>query len=1005
MLESSVDDIKKDFINELKDYLPVLRDKAGGLADASEDKCEKDLKELYRLVHTIKGASSLVKLHDLSEVASELEEIVEAVMHQNLAPGTAVFSAIDKALVYFDAYAVEPACGGTDGHDKKDEVLRALQAVCRGGARGQETGLPARDMGSPALGDEDLPCCEVAEGDVDWTTADGPEGFDRQITDSEEEDVEEEEEDADDIGEIELPQEELLESFYQEAEEHFQDLGKALGDLEDKIVAATGLTPEHKESLRLIRRAVHTIKGAAAVMKLTEISAWGHEFEDLLDWLYEEADRISPEEIKVLAESADLLEQYVTASGKVDPVKADDLRTAFKRIMGSGGEAPSMAPADAAGGYSAAVSATVVDSPDVVPPDPEPAPSPHSEPRVAAKPPVSPPQGKTLRVDMAKVESLVNLTSELIIALSAFDQNMGGLGNVIGEIDRSRQRLKGTARDLELGYEVKAIQHLGAHQSLPPSPGAATGEGTGAFSEFDLLELDRYSEFNLIIRSLNETAVDVSTISTQLNDIHSGFEAYLNRLRLLLSELQEKVMRVRMTPMAALVNRLRRTVRETAAQLGKEVHFSIHGEEIELDKVVWEKLADPLMHLLRNAVDHGIEPPTKRKALGKPDAATVRLSAAYQGNQVVIRITDDGAGLDFEAIHQAAAAITPASKLDRLAREDLAEMIFLPGFSTRRTVSTVSGRGVGMDVVKENIAALKGRVQVEATAKDQGTTFQIRIPLTLAVMRALLFTVAGRLYATALYDIQEIRRVNPEEISGPQGRSLKIGGRTLPFYRLSDYLTGGPVQDPGGDRQTWPLVMVVDTGAWQGAVAIDRLFNQKEIVIKNLGSHLRRVRGIAGATVLGDGRIAPILNLEELLAAATAQPHQTSRPVQPVRQKPLEIMVVDDSVSVRTVVSRLMQRQGWKVQTAKDGVEAMERLHTLRPDLIVLDIEMPRMNGYEFMSAFRARAGFKDTPVVMLTSRAASKHRDKARALGVNGFMTKPYEDGDFISLVKRLTQ
>jgi chemosensory pili system protein ChpA (sensor histidine kinase/response regulator) len=706
----------------------------------------------------------------------------------------------------------------------------------------------------------------------------------------------------------------------------------------------------------------------------------------------------------------------VTAPQEIDPAKVDDMRAAFKRIIECGREDSSTEQVGTAEGYSAAVAdhPDLPDHPDHLDfalPDGDPATPGQGDPSAGTAPSAPLRHSKTLRVDTAKVESLVNLASELIIALSAFDQNMGSMGNVIGEIDRSRQRLKGTARDLELGYEVKAIQHLGSHQTLLQSHGASTGEGTGTFSEFDLLELDRYSEFNLIIRSLNETAVDVSTISTQLSDIHRGFEAYFNRLRLLLSELQEKVMRVRMTPMTTLVNRLRRTVRETAAQLGKDVHFSIHGEEIELDKVVWEKLADPLMHLLRNAIDHGIEPLVKRRALGKPDTATVRLNAAYQGNRVVIRIMDDGAGLDFEAIRRTAASFTPASKLDRMTREDLAEMVFLPGFSTRQAVSQMSGRGVGMDVVKENIAALKGRVQVETSAEDQGTTFQIRIPLTLAVMRALLFTVAGRLYATALYDIKEIKRVNPQDISdrngvsGRSGASIKIGERTLPFFRLSDYLAGGPAQNPSADPQTWPLVMVIDTGAWQGSVAIDQMYNQREIVIKNLGTHLRRVKGIAGATVLGDGRIAPILNLEELLTTQAAQPDKPGRPAQPVMQKPLEIMVVDDSVSVRTVVSRLMQRQGWKVQTAKDGVEAMERLHTYCPDLVVLDIEMPRMNGYEFLSAFRAQAEFKATPVVMLTSRAASKHQDKAKALGANGFMTKPYEDGDFISLVKRLTQ
>ncbi len=437
------------------------------------------------------------------------------------------------------------------------------------------------------------------------------------------------------------------------------------------------------------------------------------------------------------------------------------------------------------------------------------------------------------------------------------------------------------------------------------------------------------------------------------------------------------------------------------------MRLTVQGDHIELDKRVWEKLADPFMHLLRNAIDHGIETPDVRQAAGKPEIATVRVAAAYQGNQVVIRVTDDGAGLDYDVIREAYAVARTGGETDAPDTESLANLIFQPGFSTCQAVSEVSGRGVGLDVVKENILGLNGTVCVETSEKNVGTTFRITLPLTMAVMKALLFEVGGRRYAMALYDIKEILRLSPEKITDDKNETVDIGGRRLPYYRLADYLAE-VAPDPrsgSGDRQ--PLVLIVDTESWQGAVTIDRMFGQREIVIKSLGTHLRYVKGVDGATVMGDGKVVPILNIEDLLKPGPVEQPHSDRSVSAVhrQQQSLEILVVDDSVSVRTVVARLMQRQGWQVRTAKDGVEAIERLHIRKPDLIILDVEMPRMNGYEFMSSLRAQDAFKDTPVIMLTSRASKKHREKAEALGVNGFMTKPYGDEEFVALVRRLSQ
>ncbi|MGD9211052.1 MAG: hybrid sensor histidine kinase/response regulator [Desulfobacteraceae bacterium] len=1013
MFELSSYEIKKDVIKEVKEYLPILKKLITKIK--ADDTEESYVRKFYELIETIRGASSLVKLNGISRVASELLKVMENIIEHQMAITPEVFDAISVALTFFDEFSLSEDENTSDDISNVTNTISTLK-----GASSQEVETdcldPILDLSNLAEDDEldfdaidDVASlsggndteksdhqieddghfynCELGNQRTSLlplTEKDTPEVNEISSIITEDESVVTEDESED----VSWPQDELLEGFYQEAEDHFQNLGNALAQLETQISGPTDLTTDHKELLRLIRRAVHTIKGAAAVIRLGDIAAWGHDFEDLLDWLYEKAQHIEPNTIRVVADSADLLEKLVSTPEDVDSAKQQELRNEFKNIIGTKTsefiELTDSKQDDLLSNSSEYLIFNDSEDSDLI-----------------SKEPVFPVSfSKTLRVEMGKIESLVNLASELIIALSGFDENMNNFNSIINELDRSRLRLKGTARDLESGYELKAIRDLNVYQyQLKTGRKFVDSE----FMDFDLLELDRYSEFNLLIRSLNETSVDVSTISNQLSNVHRGFKSYFNRLRMLLSELQEKVMRVRMTPMSSIVNRLRSTVRETAASLNKKVRLVISGEEIELDKRVWETLADPLMHLLRNAIDHGVEPMDIRKSGNKPELATINLTAAYQGNQVILRVIDDGAGLDFDTIRQRAKELD--LEVDGKSDSELTEVIFSQGFSTRQEVTKISGRGVGLDVVQENISALKGNVMIDKTEPGVGTSVLIRIPLTLAVMRALIFEVNGRLYATALYDIREMLRIHPRDLQSHQGISVQIGDHVFPFYNLSEILPKNRSNVLKRDNSERILVLVIDTGTWQGAVAIDKMHTQKEIVVKSLGTYLQHVQGIAGATIMGDGKVIPILNIEELLHIGQVKFPQIYQQRQEVHNAQLEILVVDDSVSVRMVISQLIQRQGWEVQTAKDGVEAIELLHEYTPDLIILDIEMPRMNGYEFMRAFRSQEKFVDIPVIMLTSRSAHKHRDKAEKSGINAFLIKPYEDATFISMIKKLVR
>lgn len=372
---------------------------------------------------------------------------------------------------------------------------------------------------------------------------------------------------------------------------------------------------------------------------------------------------------------------------------------------------------------------------------------------------------------------------------------------------------------------------------------------------------------------------------------------------------------------------------------------------------------------------------------------------------MVIRVSDDGAGLNWEKIRRKAIRSGLLKPDAAPGEEELAALIFEPGFSTAEAITDVSGRGVGMDVVRENIRELKGTVRVSSVS-GQGTQFTIRIPLTLAAVRALLFTLGGRVFAIALGEIREIVRVEPRQIMEQPQRSVRVGDEIIPLYHLAEIL-GIPSQDRRKEAPRHHIVLVLRSGDTPQAILIEGILGQREIVIKNTGSHLRHVKGIAGVTIDGDGSVVPILNMPELIGggpsvSTSGRGDEFDRAA--VHERPLSILVVDDSVSIRQVVSRMITGQGWEPRTAKDGIDALEKLSREGlPDMMILDIEMPRMNGYELLAALAAEPRYREVPVVMLTSRATAKHQEKAISLGAKAFMFKPYNENEFVDLILRL--
>ncbi|OQX25176.1 MAG: hypothetical protein BWK80_16990 [Desulfobacteraceae bacterium IS3] len=964
-LESFYEEAEEHF-QDMRVSLKILESQIIAPVPVSES-CREIIRRIRQSVHTLKGASSVLRLMNISAYAGRVEDFLGWLCETagEIKPETV--SVLAESADLLEAVVADP----DRAQIQKEKSLKARYREIKEGSGGGASELSAERISKPE---------RTAKPQTEIT---------------------------------EIPPE-LLESFYEEAEGHFQDLGRSLGILESQVSIPCPISPEHREIIRQIRRSVHTLKGAASVVGVPNVSSFAHSAEDLLDWLYETAREITPEIIAVLASSADLLESLAAHPENAHEPEALALREKFGRIADRGdGAAPSGDES-----YDSPL-------PDQMTPDPEPL-------NPAAVPSSLSSQPSTLRVSMDRLEEMSALTGELTIALSAFDQGMDAFRNAVSEIELARERLKDIARDMEIGYEVRSLGRLTpVNRKMKYTEGRDAlprASVQGDYEDFDALELDRYSELNLIIRTLNESAVDVGAISTQLATLHSEFDGNITRQRVLLGELADKMMRIRMTPMQAITNRLRRTVRDVSSKLGKNIRLIIEGEDIELDREIWEKMTDPLMHLLRNAADHGIESPQQRTVSGKPPAGILKLAGSREGNQVVIRISDDGAGLNREAIRKTAVSSGFSEKtVAEMSEEELTSLIFLPGFSTRREISEISGRGVGMDAVKQNIAELKGDIRV-FSQEGKGTRFTVRIPITLAVIRGLLFTAGGHKYALALNEIKEIIRIGPDDvIPGPPQETVIISDEVMPLYHgatLLNIAKGSGVRGTGSFYQGGGgLVLVVRAGDRLAALVIDTLEGQREIVIKSMGTHLRYVKGVSGVTVMGDGSVVPILNCSDLFTSgqrsevSPLSSHPSALTPQQIQRSevrgqrsatsaltPQRIMIVDDSVSIRQVVTRLMEEQGWSVQTAKDGIDALEKLRESMPDLIVLDIEMPRMNGYEFLNALRVQPAYRDIPVIMLTSRAVAKHRDKALSLGAKGFITKPYNNEEFIALIQELT-
>ncbi|WP_106802395.1 Hpt domain-containing protein [Pseudomonas sp. S5D5] len=738
---------------------------------------------------------------------------------------------------------------------------------------------------------------------------------------------------------------ELLDIFLEEAADILDSSGSALLRWQAE--------PNNRQEVETLLRDLHTLKGGARMVEIGPIGDLAHELEFLYEGLSAGLLAPSDELFALLQGCHDRLAQMIDAVADGLPVgSVDKLIERIKSLVHPSDE-PVVPVALPAGKVEAAVD----------------------------------PAADMVKISADLLDDLVNLAGETSIFRGRIEQQVNDARIALTEVETTIERMRDQLRRLDTETQGRILSRQ-----------QAEAERLG-YEEFDPLEMDRHSQLQQLSRALSESASDLLDLKDTLERRNQDAHDLLQQQARINTELQEGLMRTRMVPFERMLPRLKRIVRQVAGELGKDVEFIVGNAEGEMDRNVLERMAAPLEHMLRNAVDHGLESRDARLAAGKPEKGRITLDLTHEGGDIVFDMRDDGAGVPLEAVRRKAIKRGLLDPNQEISDRDVLQFILQPGFSTAEKITQISGRGVGMDVVHEEVRQLGGSMFIDSTP-GEGVHFRIRLPFTVSVNRALMVQCADDQYAIPLNTIEGLVRVLPHELAGHYQQDpprYEYAGQRYELFYLGDLLHTVARPKLLGQYQPVP-VLLVQCNERRVAVHVDAMAGTREIVVKGLGPQFAGVQGLSGATILGDGRVVLIIDLlAHIRARQPALPAQTvDAPLilnDPLKKRPLLVLVVDDSVTVRKVTSRLLERNGMNVLTAKDGIDAIAVLEEHTPDLMLLDIEMPRMDGFEVAIQVRNDPRLMRLPIIMITSRTGQKHRDRAMAIGVNDYLGKPYQE------------
>ena len=749
--------------------------------------------------------------------------------------------------------------------------------------------------------------------------------------------------------------------------------------------------PKDEAPVSELQRQLHTLKGGARMAGLTGIGDLSHALESLFIEVGSGKD-VEPSLISVVHAALDKISEVSEAcgSGQTVPSVAENI-AAISQLLESNEIVSQPHETSADQQAPEVVETETVVAPVLI----------DSELPVAIPPTDGEKQTQlqeVVKIKSAVLDTLVDNVGEVNVFHSRVEQKMGTFGFNLQELDQTIRRLTEQLRRLEMEAEAQ-ILHRFDGENIDP-------DDTGISDRFDPLELDRYSNLQQLSRSLAESTNDLSSIHQLLSKGLGDVEGLLMQQSRVSNELQEGLMRTRMSKFKLMVPRLRRVARRTAQELGKNIELTFTGDDSELDRKLLESIAVPLEHMIRNAVAHGIETPEIRVEKGKPETGIIHISITREGPEILIDIEDDGAGIDLKRVKSQAISsglIQPGTE-NQLSDQQVQSLILQPGFSTAEEVSQVAGRGVGMDVVLTQLTRVKGSLEIQSDS-GAGTRFRITLPFTLAINQALLLGAGSEVYAIPMGAIDGVVQVSSTvleaQLSG-EHPVLEYGGDEYQLRQLSATLEKTPVKITTSSH-TLPVILT-RSGEHLFAFVADQLVGNREIVVKSLSTLISRVSGISGATILGDGRVVLILDVAGLIRSEI-EGHQGVMVDIPDESESHEklrtIMVVDDSITIRKVTARMLERHNFEVVTAKDGLDAVSQLQDIRPDLMLLDIEMPRMDGFELAAHMRNTDENRSIPIIMISSRTGKKHRKQAAELGVNCFLGKPYQDTDLLENIE----
>jgi chemosensory pili system protein ChpA (sensor histidine kinase/response regulator) len=929
-----------------------------------------EVAELQRDLHTFKGGARMSEINAIGDLAHELEDLYEGLSLGKLSSNNQLFELLH--ICHDRLGDMVQALKQGKSIKSAPELITAIQLYLAGESldlpQGQSVQQPAADI---EIEEPSLALPEAVDVTPQTVSADQPES----IT------VEQMASDAD---------AEIVEIFMEEAEELMEDL-----DVHIQAWQAEPGNPEHNEA---IQRVLHTLKGGARISGLSGIGDLAHDMETELNSRLvnnEQGDealfQLLHKQYDVVMATIDSVQLWLAEGGE-GPLRSTDSDNVGAVIEDDSSDTEPKVDDE---------SITLEDATNVVPLHRKPEKSldtkkeqPENQQAKRAGP------QEMIKVPADLLDGLVNLAGETSISRGRLENQVTDFSYSLEDMDATLDRLKDQLRRLDMETEAQVL--FRREQQGPD------------YEDFDPLEMDRYSQLQQLSRSLVESASDLMDIKSTLVNKTRDAETLLLQQSRVNTELQEGLMKTRMVPFARMVPRLRRIVRQVSSELGKQVELQVNNADGEMDRSVLERLISPLEHMLRNAVDHGLETTEGRSTAGKPEVGNISLDLSRDGSDVVLRLVDDGAGVNLEKVRAKAIERGLLEKGSKISDQEVLQFILQAGFSTAEQVTQISGRGVGMDVVNSEIKQVGGTVVINSQT-GIGTEFIIRLPFTVSVNRALMTKVGDALFAIPLNSIEGIVRVstnNLRELYKQKNPVYHYAGREYQLEYLGHLLRDENQAKLPDSNVPMPVVLV--RGAQPAAIQVDTLMGSREIVVKALGPQFNSVVGVSGGTILGDGSVVIILDLPNMMRHVNSLEYKQHMEIEhqaeaqlaaPVEDSIVSVLVVDDSVTVRKVTTRLLERQGYEVRTAKDGVDAMATLQDYRPDIVLLDIEMPRMDGFEVATQMRHSSTLKDIPIIMITSRTGDKHKERAMAIGVTDYMGKPFQEDKLLGAITQLTE